>query len=121
MAAPLQPRRASKAGRLRDRVELQTPAETPDSEQQPQQTWNAVAEVWADVVATGGAESPTDGQVRATVAHKVTVRRTAATLALTAKDRLKVTTQGDKILNVLAVMPADNGREFLVVLCTEGA
>lgn len=106
-------------GLMNERVAIQSPTETADELGQAQQSWTTNATVWAQVVATGGTEFVTDGQVRATVSHRVTVRRMAATLAITPAMRLLVVTQSNKVLNVVAVTPVDGGREFLAVLCTE--
>lgn len=106
-------------GRMNERVAIQSPTETADAVGQPQQSWATDATVWAEVVATGGTEFVGDGQVRAVVSHRVVVRRSADTLAVTAKKRLLVATMSNKVLNVTAVTAVDGRREFLAILCTE--
>lgn len=113
--------RRTAVSRLKDRVTIQTPTDAADAVQQPQQTWADGDSVWAEVVPAGGAEFVQDGAVTQTVAYRVRVRRSTATAAVTARDRLKVTTQADKILNVAAAAADDNDRRFVLFTCTGAA
>lgn len=113
--------RRTAVSRLKDRVTIQTATDAADAVQQPQQTWADGDSVWAEVVAAGGSEFGQDDTTTQTVAYRVRVRRSSATAAVTARDRLKVTTQDNKILNVVAAAADDNDRRFVVLTCTGAA
>lgn len=109
------------AGRMRDRVKVQAASEAADAAGQPQQTWADVATVWAEVVAVAGTEFVSDDRVTAAATFKVTVRKSAATEAVTPKNRLLVATQSNRVLNVVSALPVDGRPEFVAILCTEAA
>lgn len=110
MADPMAKRRV---GKLRHRVTVQAPTETPDSTGQPVQTWSAVATVWASVEPSDGREYFLADQNRALVSHVVQARTNAA---FSPKRRLLY---GTRVLGILAVLPDDLATGRVNLLCAE--
>lgn len=62
------------AGKLRERVTIERPVRTPDGAGGADVTWEALATVWAEVVALGGTEAALGERMEARAPHRVTIR-----------------------------------------------
>ena len=63
-----------KAGRLRDRIELQQPTESRDTHGGVSKSWTTYARVWASVEPLSGRERFLAEQVKAELSHRVVLR-----------------------------------------------
>lgn len=97
------------AGRLRERVQLQSPPAVPDGSGGQTGDWTTTATLNAEVVALNGAEDITAGVVASEVRYRVTIR----SRAITTGQRLL---WGTLALDVRAQLPSTD-RGFLTLLC----
>ncbi len=107
------------AADLRDRITVQSIAETRDASGQPVPAWADEATVWGLYEPLGGVETEgVGGQTRSTVTGRVWVRYRAD---LSPKKRLVVNGYGcsDLTLNVTAVMRPDPETGLVVMLVRE--
>lgn len=94
------------AGKLKYRVDIQSPSSTQDAIGQPLSTWTLFASAWADVRWVSGIETIKAGAVSSTVKASVRIR---AGLAVTPAMRVLV----DSVAyQVQAVLP-DSDRAFV--------
>ena len=106
-----------RAGTLRHRVTLQSPAGSRDSVGERTTTWTDVATVWASVSPLTARELIAAGQPMGEVSHRVRMRHAAVIAALDSSWRVKF---GERCLVVQGVRNIDErGREF-ELLCSEG-
>lgn len=104
-----------RAGKLRDRIEIQEIISEPiDSQRQAVPNWHTVYTRWGEVTSTAGGEGFDKAQVSPEVTHQVRMRRELG-LEITSKMRLK---WGTRILDIAAVLKGTNPDETLMN-CTE--
>lgn len=112
----------ARIGKMRDRVRIEKPSATVDSHGQPVKGWTAVRTVWAEVQPLPGKELFQAAQVQALTTDRVKIHRDKELEEHGPKWRLVVTSQGERVLNVVAVRWADPRGEYLEILCSgEGA
>lgn len=104
-------------GKLRQRVKIQTSAETRDEFKGRVTVWTDVATVRAEVVPTGGREMFRSGGVQAQATHRVRMRHRSV---LTPKHRLVWLDTG-LVLNVVACPPVVGTANLLEVWCVQEA
>lgn len=101
-------------GILNTRVEVQEPAEVPNSFGEPGLEWRTIATVWASVEPLSGRELWQAAQVRPDVTHRVLMRPTA--VSLTSRLRLLV---GGSILNLMPPAYPSRAQGYMEVMATE--
>lgn len=99
-------------GKLRHRVELQSPESAQSTSGEEAIVWRGRGSVWAEVSAMGGRELEAARQLHAEVTHKVRIRAKAEVVA---SWRVKF---GDRILGIDAVVPDFRNIET-ALLCRE--
>lgn len=105
-----------RAGRLKHTVTLQRQIAATDSWGAPSETWqNVSTTVFAEVIASPGAESTQLGQTIATNSYTVTIRYRSG---VTPQHRFQ---WRGKTLNITSVIDPDGNQEMLVCQCTEDA
>lgn len=102
-----------KAGKLRQRVEIQARTTTQDSFGAPVPSWATVATVWANVLDQGSRELWQAQQVRPDLTTLVTIRYYAG---LTPRHRIKY---GSRILNIDSVANPDGQKREHSLMCKE--
>ncbi len=98
-------------GRLRHRLVLEAPAESPDGSGGADVTWNAVATVWAEIAPLSGRETLKAETVTAEATHRIAIRRRAVSPAMRFVG-------GGRIFEILAVLD-DERRWRTRCLCRE--
>lgn len=104
-----------RAGKLNRLVRIEAPVATQDEFGQPLLTWSPVATVWADVRHQGGLESLRADKPVSTVRASVRIRRR------TDVDASMRVVLGSAIYDIRAVLPDEEGREYLDLVCEIGA
>lgn len=102
-----------RAGKLRNRIEIQEAIETTDEYGQVQQTWQTVATRWGSVEPLSGREAAYSKQVHQDATHKVTLRYYAG---LTGKHRLL---HDGRILEIISVINMNELDHEHIILCEE--
>ena len=102
-----------RAGRLRQRVTIETPAGSASTFGEVAQSWSTVATVWAAVEPTSSRERVENEQVKTFTTHRVLIRHRAD---VTATERV---TFGSRTLNILSVINPNEQNATLELLCTE--
>jgi head-tail adaptor len=119
MAGPLG-KRGMHAGRLRNRVRVETPTPTRTEYGDERLAWaTQTARVFCKVEASSGRDLFASGQIQTQVTHKVTMRRDTATLAITPKNRLVWLDGGSVVLNIVAVLDSVGEANFRDVWCLQ--
>lgn len=68
-----------RAGRLRHRITLQSPADgSPNARGEYSQTWTGQGDVWASVEPMSGSEKQESDKAVIDISHKITIRRRSA-------------------------------------------
>lgn len=101
------------AGKLRDRVSVQSPTRSPNTYGETPQAWSDLAERWANVEPVTGKEITVGDQQQSQVTHRVQIRYDAR---VTADCRL---IWEGRVLNVTAVMDPDGRKREMTLLCVE--
>ena len=104
-----------RAGELRERVDIQARAATPDGLGGQDETWTTKATVWAQVKGLRGEERVVAASVSGSVTHQVTLR---APRAVTEADRLL---WRGLVLEIVSPPITDERRTLLVLLCKESS
>lgn len=107
-----------RAGKLRQRVILQSPSGSRDAVGERTTTWTDVATVWASVNPLTARELIAAGQMQSELSHRVRIRHSSAVAAIDASWRVMF---GSRILVVAA--PPRNIEETdreIELLCSEG-
>ena len=100
-------------GRLRHRLTLEAASRTPDGGGGAEETWTAVADVWAEITPTGGAESVDADALTGRVSHEIVLRYrpdVAPVMRLRSDARL---------FEIAAVIDVDERQRWLKCLCVE--
>lgn len=101
-------------GKMRERVTIQQLSLTGDGAGGGEQTWTAVATVWARVKPVSGSEAKEAGQLQDETRHEITIRYRSGL-----DGALRLSWRG-RLLDVQSVLPWEN-RQYLVMQCVEGA
>lgn len=105
-----------RSGEIRERVKLQSRADTADSYGAPTLAPTTITTVWAKVEATSpGSESKQGGQIVGSTTYDVTIRYSDTVSAVTTKHQA---VWRGKTLNIAAVVTLPN-REGIVLSCAE--
>ena len=102
------------AARLRDRIEIQTPAFRKNELQEGIPTFHTARTVWAEVAPVGARDTLLAQSYASTVNHKITVRRTAEPILPT--HRIKF---GVRIFAVAGSIDPPDNRAITYVFCNE--
>jgi SPP1 family predicted phage head-tail adaptor len=102
-------------GELRQRVTLQQPNDVPDGAGGFTRSWSDLASVWARIEPLSGAERLRAVQLESAVSHRVTLRYREG---VSASLRLKF---GARVFNIRAVINLEERKDYLDLLCEEGA
>ena len=102
------------AGRLRERLIIQSESSTPDGGGGYAVSWVNVVTAWGSVKPQRGGESLDAMQVRDTVLYDVTIRYRTGVIP---KQRIA---WGSRIFNIRAVMNKDERERYLTLVCEEG-
>lgn len=100
------------AGKLRERVTVQSPTEATNSLGETVVTWATLATVWASVEGVTAREALTAGQQEVTITHKVRMRYLAS---LT--HQMRFVWRG-RTLQIISLLEHDN-RSVHEAICTE--
>ena len=104
---------ASPIGRMRRRVTLEAPVDTPDDIGGVARTFAAVAALWADITPMGGETRFVADQTQERITHKVRLRWRDG---VTATMRFRL---GARILLIRDVTDESETRRFLLCHCLE--
>ncbi|MEO8651001.1 MAG: phage head closure protein [Hyphomicrobiaceae bacterium] len=100
-------------GRLRHRLTLEAANRTPDGGGGASETWTTIAEIWAEITPTGGAESVDADALTGRVSHEIVLRYrpdVAPVMRLRSAARL---------FEITAVIDVDERQRWLKCLCVE--
>lgn len=103
-----------RAGRLRNRIELQRVSETLVNGE-PVQTWTTLATVWAAVEPLAGRQFFAAQQTQAQVTHSIRIRW-SRDWTLGPKDRVKF---GERLFDIVAVLNIEERNQELVIQAVE--
>lgn len=103
-----------RGGPLRTPLEYQTKTQTPDSYNQPQDTWTTQGTYYGLVRSPSGREGTNALQMRATVSHVITTRYPGFLYDPTARFLY-----GTRILNIAYVLNVDERNRQVDIACTE--
>ena len=101
------------AGRLNTRIRIEQDGEVQDASGAWITGWSTLAELWADVRHTSGAEAIKGDQIVSTARASIRIRYRTG---LTAGMRVTVVSTG-AIYSVLSVLPDLQRREFVDLVC----
>ena len=101
------------AGKLRHRIEIQSPQEVRDTNGEVANVWVSTAKVWAAVEPLSGRELWQAQQIQSEATIRVRLRFLSG---LTTKHRIL---SGSRLLDVKAVINRDERNEELELLCSE--
>lgn len=105
--------RRARIGDLDQRASLEQPLDTPDDIGGVTRAWVLVADVWAKVTPTAGAENFAGERGESAITHRVLIRwRPDVTGAM----RLRL---GARVLAIHAALDWDTRRRFLLLQCEE--
>lgn len=107
-----------KIGRLRKRIQIQQNTQVQSEDGQPVDTYLTVANVWASIDPVSAREFLTAGQLQGQITHKIGIRY--GILDVTTKHRI-LWTDGvtTRTFNIQAVLPDNNDRDKVAILCLE--
>jgi SPP1 family predicted phage head-tail adaptor len=99
------------AGTLNSRVSIQQRTGGADALGQPGDSWTELAEVWAEIRHPSGVQQVKAGAEVSTVRASIKVRTRGD---VTAAMRV---VRGSKVYDIKAVLPDEQGREFMFLVC----
>ena len=100
-------------GKLRRRLQLESPVEAADEIGGFSRTWTNVASVWGEIETLSGEDTFEASQGQIQLTHRVTVRwRPDITGAMRLRD-------GARAFEIIAALDGDAQRRFLVCRCRE--
>ena len=102
-------------GKMRYRVELQTPTSTTDAGGGRAQTWTTLSIIWANIIPKSGTERYKHDQVTDATTHDIYIRHQKD---ISAAYRIKYDSRTFSIKSILNV---DERDRFHLLSCTEGA
>ena len=101
-------------GRLRYKVALQSATNTSDGAGGVTESWDTIANIYADITPTGGDESFRQGKVQEKVTHKIFIRYRSDI-----KTSYRIS-YDSRIFNIKNILNIDERNRFLELTCTEG-
>lgn len=104
-----------RAGSLNSRIKLQAPGETQSASGAPTQGWADVAEVWANIRYLNGTESIKSDAPVSVARASIRIRRRSDVVP-----NMRVL-HGTVVFDVRAVLPNEESREFVDLVCETGA
>jgi SPP1 family predicted phage head-tail adaptor len=107
------PIRHDRVGRLRHRVTLEAPLRLPDGAGGVEETWIAIATLWAAIVDRGGSERFAADAIKARTTHAIVLRPHDD---LVPHNRLR---SGPRVFHILSVGDADERGTRRLCLCEE--
>ena len=109
-----------RAGRLKNRVQLQNYTEAQSSTGYPTKTWTTVATVWAAVEAIRGKESESAGELVSTQVTRIIIRYSSDVSSIDETWRVKF---GTRIFSIHSVIPPSDRSApsaYVEMICEEG-
>ena len=106
-------RSATTPGRLRHRLVLETPQETPDGGGGADTAWSAITTLWAEIEPLSATQHVAAGHVETAISHRIRIRYRPD---VTGEQRFRL---GTRIFAIRAAFDADQGGRFLLCLCEE--
>jgi SPP1 family predicted phage head-tail adaptor len=103
----------SDPGRLKDRLVLEAPVETPDGAGGVTRGYAAVATVWAALIPVSARSDVAAASLGAAVTHRIVIRRGPE---VTVQHRFRL---GARVFRVVAVRDEDSDRRFLTIHAEE--
>lgn len=107
---------ATKAGKFRHRVALQSATTALNAAREVVATWGTYAMRWASLAPTGSGTEWTRGQLRVTTTYTVLLRYDAVTADVTTKHRLLY---GDRVFSIVGVVNPGERDRLIELTCTE--
>lgn len=104
-----------KAARFKERVTIQQMTTTPDGGGGVNETWGALAEVWAAVEPLNGAERWKAEQLQSLITHRVVIRYRPD---ITVQMRMRLL-YGARILEITGITDPEERHEYLELMCEE--
>ena len=101
-------------GKMRYKIEVQSPVNTTDTGGGSTRTWSTVSTRWANIIPKSGNESYRQGQVQETLTHEVTIRWLEN---IGTNYRLKY---GNRLFNIKNLKNIDERGRYIVMQCEEG-
>lgn len=105
------------AGKLDQRITITRQVLVSDNMGGNTVTWSTIGSLWAAVAPMSGRERDMANQTESPRNYRFTVRRTAASLNILAKDRI---TWGSKVMNVRFIADAGNRAQYLTIEAEDG-
>jgi SPP1 family predicted phage head-tail adaptor len=105
--------RRTAIGSLRHRLTLEAANRTPDGGGGASENWTTVAEIWADITPTGGAESVDADALTGRISHEIVFRYRSGVAPVM---RLR---SGSRLFEIAAVIDVDERHRYLKCLCVE--
>ena len=102
-----------RAGKLRNRVQLQTATVAQNEYGDPGKTWTTFKTVWARIRPVSGSEFLEAQRVESELTHEITIRKNDL---LTTADRVKHKT---KIFNIEAIVPDEKFEVQQIIMAVE--
>jgi SPP1 family predicted phage head-tail adaptor len=103
----------SDPGRLKDRLVLEAPVETPDGAGGVSRSYTSAATVWAALIPLSARGEVAAASLGAAVTHRIVIRRGPD---VTVRHRFRL---GARIFRVVAVRDEDSDRRFLTIHAEE--
>lgn len=107
-------RKCTSAAELRNRITIETVAETPDGMGGWTEGWTTLANVWAKVEPKTGGEFWYGHQIEEHIAYQVTIRYLS-----TVTSKMRIQWDGRQ-LQIKAVMLENGRKDFMRLKCVEG-
>ena len=101
-------------GKMRHKIEIQSPVNTTDTGGGSARTWSTVSTRFAEVRPVKGAESLRQGQVQETLSYEIIMRHTDE---IGTNYRVKF---GDRILNIRHLRNENQRNRYTILECEEG-
>ena len=103
----------SDPGRLKDRLVLEAPVETPDGAGGVSRGYTSAATVWGALIPVSTRGDVAAASLGAAVTHRIVIRRGPE---VTVRHRFRL---GTRIFRVVALRDEDSGRRFLAIHAEE--
>jgi head-tail adaptor len=112
---------AVKAGTMRHRVAIETPAPTQNDRGAMVASWQRSPQVWASVRTTSGDQRAASDQLVPVASHLVTIRQPLpAGVDITTASRLVwLRSEGDRHFGITAISEPDNRQRVYQLQCSE--
>jgi SPP1 family predicted phage head-tail adaptor len=101
-------------GKMRYRVQLQSPTNTTDAGGGRSQTWSRKADLYANIIPKSGSESYKQGKIKDETTHEIHIRHRSD---MSAKYRI---VYESRVFNIKSILNTHERDRFMVLSCTEG-